>query len=83
MIKVLGFDDDSIVFGTSGELAMQIAKLCGDPFKYEPNRAKAVCRVTLFGDTLTPEFSSVNNTAPGGDTADFPDFFDCPECDRG
>lgn len=80
MIELLGFDEDSIEFGISGELAMQIAKLCGSPFQYEPNRTKAVCRVTLFGDHLTPEFCSVNTHATSGD-ANQSGFFDCPDVD--
>jgi len=79
MITLLGFDEDSIEFGITGELAMQIAKLCGSPYGFAPNRTKAACRVTLFGESLTEFVCNVSSQDQEGDR----DLFTCADPDCG
>jgi len=85
MIEFLGFDEDSIEFGITGETALQIAKLCGSPFNMVPqDRMKAACRVTLFRDPLTTEFCSVTDQSPRRElVSESPGLFDCSDPDHG
>lgn len=80
MIEFLGFDDESISFKISGAQAMDIAKLVGSPYGYEPNRTEAVVSVTLRGEALTPDFATSKLEGEGGDSdGDWPELFDCSD----
>lgn len=80
MVKLLGFNDESISFEVSGQQGLDIARLCGAPFGYEPRFSSVAVAVTIFreGIDFGPETSYAS---PRGEPERY-DLFNCsdPDC---